>query len=438
MPEPNTVAQQAGKLTIAAGSLAASIDKLDIPFETEMTSNADATITGANDIRRDVAYNSVLFTNSLKQFILEKAKMDLKLSDFDDQYSSDLLAKFNDVLNDFVQGSSAATFEAMLDKPDPDVTIDKADYDAQNDKYEIEFDPTIDPLDYKDEYKDKSFAETFKPTLKADDYKDIYKEKPFAETFKPTLQPSDFADKYAATITSLLTTYINAAGTGLDSAVEAAIYDRARARILPESNRNARRITTQLMARMPYGGELVDALAEADTDVVTAMSDVNNKILEEQGKLAYQAAMDRIEKALVYEKDLAANYYKTQDVLLQATTTYDELSYKEDALKLQEFEANKDNYYKAGGLKLQADTTFDELSYKEDALKLQEFEANKDNYYKSKGLNLQADTTFDELEAKKDTMKLQAWDSNRERYLKADISMNDFEMRKYEGINPEG
>ncbi len=351
---------QSGSMSIAASNLAATIDKLDIAYETEMLANADATMQGTNDLRQDLWYQLDVFAGALKTFAISLSSILLNPNNFSDTYTSTMLDKFNTVLDDFVNETSLVTIEGVVGNS-PTITLDENNHDNE-----------------------------------------------YAVLFDSTIVPSDYSTAYSVTLATLLSTYINAAGTGLDSTVETAMYNRARARILSEANRNARRITTQLMMRMPYGGELIDALAESDQDVVNSMSDVNNKIVEEQGRLTYQAALDRIEKALIYEKDLAANYYKAKDLKLQATTNLDEFSVKEDNMKLTAHDSNAERY-------LQADKSKNELAVRRFEALIQKarvmFETrrnaldaiadmekiNSGHYEFMKDLKLRADVKLDEL-----------------------------------------
>lgn len=158
------------------------------------------------------------------------------------------------------------------------------------------------------------------------------------------LNPNNYNDAYASSeLTSLannILTNLAAGGSGLSSAVEDAIYERARQRILYQSNRQTRRITTEIAARLPYAGAIADLLLEADRDVILQTNETNRDILVKQAELAYQNQRDKIKEAIALEQAKMANFEQRRDRSLRAYAKYDENTVL-DHWKFFEFNMNR-------------------------------------------------------------------------------------------------
>lgn len=196
------------------------------------------------------------------------------------------------------------------------------------------------------------------------------------------LDPSLFSDNYTLELKALLTTYASGSGTGLSADAETAIFNRARTRILYDASRTARRITYDIAKRLPYAGLIADKLTEADQDAIWATADVNNKIVEEQAKLTYQSAMDRIKTAIEFEQTMIKKWDDDEKRYMQALTSNDEMQLKRHSIYLDEaklvFENRRAAIQAAGELdglkekhnasfldrKVKVYTTYDELNMK--------------------------------------------------------------------------
>ena len=187
------------------------------------------------------------------------------------------------------------------------------------------------------------------PSLKFNPTSHDYKNTPipYNLAFNPTIDANGFSTQYALLLLSIIQSYAQGTGTGLNATVEDAIYYRARNRILKDASRTTRRIINETAKRVPYLGLLADLVKEADEDTVIAMEDVNNKILEEQGRLAYQAQFDRIKTALdISSKDME-NYHTTKDRYMKAILAFDDEKLRSEVANADIFEKAKDRELKA-------------------------------------------------------------------------------------------
>jgi hypothetical protein len=359
-------------LSLSSSSLAATLDEIMLPYQEELLDKVAG--VAPNNALESVRVQLDAMLDSLKIFKDDVKAATIQIKDvlldpkkYTDDYQSELLDQFNTALAQFVNDSSIIVFEGMLDKPEPDISINKDDYNSDIDKYNV--------------------------------------------TFTPTITPSDFATEFNYSLSSLLSSYINSVGTGLDATTETAMWNRSRNRMLYESARIARRITSQIMSRLPYSGGIIDALSEADNDSINQMGDTNNKIIEVQGDLTYKASLDRIQTALQFEKDLAGNYYKTKDLLLDATAKKDGFNKDQDTMNMQAWENNRERFQKAdieqNRLEVEkyrvsiekAKAIFETRRSALDAIANMEGIASG-HYEKMKNILLQADTSLDELQIK--------------------------------------
>lgn len=122
--------------------------------------------------------------------------------------------------------------------------------------------------------------------------------------------------------------YATGTGTGLDSAVEDAIFQRARLRNDVINSRTSKRIISDVAKRLPYAGMLADLLMDADLESVLSLNDVNRDILVKQGELAYQNQMDRIRIASEYSRVLLADHRQYVETLTKVYLSKDELTMK--------------------------------------------------------------------------------------------------------------
>jgi hypothetical protein len=332
----------------ASESLAASIDSMEMPFEADLEQYAEVTNNEVTEIIAQIK-NMLL---GLQQLNIAVRTMFLTPSNYADAYSSSLVNGLTSALAGIYQDASAIGEFVTT----PTLKLDPADH---SDSHTIATSISTNPLEHQTEY---------------------------TNTITITLTPSDFDDLYTHTLDQLIRTYVSAPGTGLDSATEQAIYDRARARILEDASRTAKRISADISKRLPYSGLIADGLIEADQDVVRALADVNNKILEEQARLTYQSAIDRINQAIAFEKDLMSNFHMTQDRLLKAYATYDDELIKKDSNEMQNFHLHKDR-------KLKGVISYDELQLKLDSV-------NIDNTERSGDRKLKAFAAYDETQIK--------------------------------------
>jgi hypothetical protein len=143
------------------------------------------------------------------------------------------------------------------------------------------------------------------------------------------LDVDDFDDAYSSTILTNLKaqilTNIADTGTGIATATEDDMYNRLRARVLKDSSRHHRRITSQLNAQIPYGGFQADALKEADQEVVKSMEEIEWRITEKQADMTFQYRKDKTAEAIQMIA-LDKNVTDTQlDRKLRATLAEDEM-----------------------------------------------------------------------------------------------------------------
>ena len=125
--------------------------------------------------------------------------------------------------------------------------------------------------------------------------------------------------------------YATGTGTGLDSAVEDAIFQRARLRNDVINSRTSKRIISDVAKRLPYAGMVADLLMEADLESVLSLNDVNRDILIKQGELAYQSQIDRIRVASEYSRVLLADHRQYVESLMKAYLSKDEFTIRKFA-----------------------------------------------------------------------------------------------------------
>lgn len=112
-------------------------------------------------------------------------------------------------------------------------------------------------------------------------------------------------------------------GTGLDTATEQAIYDRALSRQEAE-NEKVVNDALNLFAGRGYPlppGALAGVLLEASARVAQIREDLNNDILIQQSKLAQENTHFTIARAIEYERELMGHFDRVKDRALDAAKT---------------------------------------------------------------------------------------------------------------------
>ena len=400
-------------VTGASESINSSIDAMQMPFEDELTKYAVVTDDAINDVVTGVKAT----LSTLKDLTTAMRILVLNPTDHNNTYTATTLDELASVLNGVFSNASEIAGEV---KYYPRLQLDPTPVD---DAHAIATVLETNPGEYTEEYTQTKTTLETKPS----DHGAIYTrtltlqttptdhDDEFTPTITITLDPSLFTSEYTHVLDTLIQTYASTAGTGLNASVEAAIYARARARILQEAGRISRRIVTDTAKRLPYAGMLADLLMEADEDTVNAMADVNNKILEEQGRLAYQSQIDRINQAIAFEKDLMSNFHQTKDRLMRAYIAYDDIQIKKDSNDIQNFQQTKERILKAF-------IGYDDLQLKKDSYDINIHENSKQRL-------LKAYLAYDELGFKLDEIGLSILDTDTNRKMKAYIAYDDLQMK---------
>lgn len=356
-------------VTGASEALTGSIDSMEMPFEAELSAKAVVDDDAVNEIVSQ--FKSTLV--GLKDINVAMRTMLLNPAIYTDSYSSSILNNLT---------------SALL------TTI--SDYTA-----------------IKEHLKEAALK------LNPDDH---YEE--FTTSAIITLSPSMFGTDHTYTLESLIRTYVQADGTGLSATVEEAIWNRARARITQEAGRIARRINTEFSKRLPYSGALVDLIIEADENTINMLADVNNKILEEQGRLAYQSAIDKINQAIAFEKDLLSNFHQTYDRLLKAYVSYDDTQIKIDGNAIQ-------NFHQTADRKLRAFTTADEIQIKQYAASIDVANMVYQNRRDAINSAINIEQMFRQHFSANEDRKLRAYTAYDEMAIKNHWAYFETLMRKY-------
>ncbi len=141
------------------------------------------------------------------------------------------------------------------------------------------------------------------------------------------LDPSIYNVAYTSTLLTNLTSEVQTnladSGTGLPTATETAMYNRRRARRRFEASRTSRRITEEIMKRLPYAGMMADKLTEADQDNINAMDQLEDWITEQQGLMTYKFQRDKISEAQSLENLLITEKHQRLAKHLQAMISDD-------------------------------------------------------------------------------------------------------------------
>jgi hypothetical protein len=147
------------------------------------------------------------------------------------------------------------------------------------------------------------------------------------------LNPALYGTAYTSTLLTNLATALTAdlaaGGTGLDSTWETAFLARQRARIQYEANRKQRHISTDIAKRVPYSGQVADALIEADRDAILALEDTNNKITEIQYEYGYKNRKETIQLGRDLEVLREMTAREAEERKLKAYIAYDEINVRQ-------------------------------------------------------------------------------------------------------------
>ena len=429
-------------------TLDSDIDSMEMPFESELSSFAEVsdedladTITGIKTVLA-----------SLKDLNVLTYTMLMNPTNYGDTYAATFMSGLTTTLLEII--GNADEMSDYVKDPEENLILAPETQHDDTTQWVIETNLQTDPAHYNEDYTAEKDAVSTEPVTLSDKYERTLTKRldpddhddTYAPTIAITLLPSLFSDQYEHTLDTLINTYVEADGTGLSASVEEAIFRRARARILKEANRISRRIITETSKRLPYSGMLADLLMEADEDTVIAMADVNNKILEEQARLAYQSQIDRINQAIAFEKDLMSNFHQTEDRLMKAYIAYDDIQLRKDANAIQNFHQEKDRILKAfiayddtliredsndiaihenwKQRLIKAYVSYDELGIKLDELK----DAIHENNLNRK---MKANISFDELQMKLDSLNLDNTERFKDRQLKAYMAFDDIQLKQY-------
>jgi len=142
------------------------------------------------------------------------------------------------------------------------------------------------------------------------------------------LDPTQYNDAYSSSVltqlSSVILTNLTTLGSGLPTATEQAIYDRATTRVNLTASRVSRRIINDVSKRLPYSGMLADLLIEADRDAQRELTDIARDVAFKQADLAYKNQIDKIQLAISNETMNLTAFEQRRDRALKAYTVHDQ------------------------------------------------------------------------------------------------------------------
>lgn len=147
------------------------------------------------------------------------------------------------------------------------------------------------------------------------------------------LDPSVYNVAYTSTLLTNLTTEVTSnladTGTGITTATETAMIDRARARVNFDGSREARRILQMNAKMMPYAGRNSVLLKESDRTHIMALNDMNWRITEKQSDMTYAFNRAKVQESLSLENLKITEKHQRLAQHLQAMIADDENSIRQ-------------------------------------------------------------------------------------------------------------